>query len=162
MLEETLASIDSHAATGDAETMHSRVALNLKYPEFRAAVLSVFAFSAILLASVGLYGVLAQFVAQRTREIGIRMAIGADRHNIATLVAWKGGLPFFLAWLGIGLAASLALTRYFSTLLYGITPTDPVAFGAVFAAMLAAAALAMVFPAKRALSVDPMAALRSE
>jgi predicted lysophospholipase L1 biosynthesis ABC-type transport system permease subunit len=138
--------------------MHSRVALNLKYPD-RAAVLSVFAFSAILLAAVGLFGVLAQFVARRTQEIGIRMAVGADRRNIATLVAWKGGLPF-LAGLGIGLAASLALTRYLSTLLYGITPTDPVAFGAVFAAMLAAAALAMVFPAKRVLSVDPMAALR--
>jgi ABC-type antimicrobial peptide transport system permease subunit len=161
MLEETLASIDSQAATGDVDTMHSRVALNLKYPKFRAAVLSAFAFSAILLAAVGLYGVLAQFVAQRTREIGIRMAVGADKRNIAILVAWKGGIPF-LTGLVIGLAASLALTRYLSSLLYGITPTDPIAFGAVFAAMLAAAALAMVFPAKRALSVNPMAALRSE
>jgi ABC-type antimicrobial peptide transport system permease subunit len=133
----------------------------LKYPEFRAVVLSAFASSAILLAAVGLYGVLARFVAQRTREIGIRMAVGADTRNIALLVAWKGGIPFLIG-LMIGLAASLALTRYLSSLLYGITPTDPVAFGAVFAIMLAAAALATVFPAKRALRVDPMIALRSE
>jgi ABC-type antimicrobial peptide transport system permease subunit len=131
----------------------------LKYPEFRAAALSAFAFSAILLATVGLYGLLAQFVAQRTREIGIRMAVGADTRNIAILVAWKGGLPF-MAGLVIGLAASLALTRYLSSLLYGITPTDPVAFGAVFAAMLAAAALATIFPARRVLCVDPVTALK--
>ena len=123
--------------------------------------MSAFAFSAILLATVGLYGLLAQFVAQRTREIGIRMAVGADTRNIAILVAWKGGLPV-LAGLVIGLAASLTLTRYLSSLLYGITPTDPVAFGAVFAAMLTAAALATIFPARRALRVDPVTALRSE
>ena len=140
-----MASIDSQVATGDAETMRSRVALNLKYPEFRAVVLSAFASSAILLAAVGLYGVLAQFVAQRTREINIRMAVGADTRNISLLVAWKGGIPFLIG-LMIGLAALLALTRFLSSLLYGITPTDPAAFGGVFATMLAAGALATVFP----------------
>jgi len=161
LLEETLASIDSQAAVGTAETMRSRLALNWKYPEFRAAVLSAFALSAILLAAVGLYGVLAQFVSQRTREIGIRMAVGADTRKITVLVAWKGGLPF-LAGLAVGMVASLALTRYLSSLLYGVTPTDPLAFAVVFATMLAAAALAMVFPARRALRVDPVVALRSE
>jgi putative ABC transport system permease protein len=161
MLEETLASMDSQVAMGDVETMHSRVALHLKYPEFRAAVLSAFAFSAILLAAVGLYGVLAQFVGQRTREIGIRMAVGADTCNIVMLVAWKGGMPF-LAGLAIGLAASLGLSGFLSGLLYGVTPTDPVAFSAVFATMLGSAVLAVVVPAKRALRVDPMVAMKSE
>jgi putative ABC transport system permease protein len=161
MLQETLGSIDSQVGTGDAETMRSRLALSLKYPEFRSAVLSAFALTAILLAAVGLYGVLAQFVAQRTREIAIRMAVGADSRNVAILVAWKGGVPF-LAGLMTGFAGSLALTRYLWSFLYGITPTDPLAFAAVFGTMVVVAAIAMVFPAKRAVRIDPMVALRSE
>lgn len=124
-------------------------------------VLAAFAWLAILLAAVGLYGVLTQFVTQRTREIGVRMAVGAHRTNIVRLVAWKGGIPV-LAGLIPGFLSSFALTRYLSSFLYGVAPADPVTFGAVAVVMLAAATLAMILPARRASCVDPMTALRSE
>jgi putative ABC transport system permease protein len=160
-LEETVASVDPQVATGHAETMQSRLAPYLKYPEFRAAVVAAFASLAILLAAVGLYGVLAQFVTQRTREIGIRMAVGADARRIASLVASKGGVPF-LAGLSIGAVASAGLTRYLSSLLFGVTATDPGAFGLTLAVMVCAAVVATIFPARRAVRVDPVDAMRSE
>ncbi len=160
-IEETAASINADVAMGDVAPMHSRLAPYLKYPRFRAFVVAAFALLAVLLAAVGLYGVLAQFVTQRTREIGVRMAVGARGTNIVALVAWAGGIPV-LVGLILGFFASLALTRYLSSFLYGVGAVDPVTFGAVPAVMLAAAALAMILPARRASRVDPMIALRSE
>ena len=116
---------------------------------------------AVLLAAVGLYGVLAQFVAQRTPEIGVRMALGAAEGDIAGLIVRVGGGPV-LAGLFIGLIVSLAVTRSLSSLLYGVEPTDPITFGAVLFVMTMAAVIAMLLPARRALRVDPMTALRSE
>ncbi|HZS53292.1 MAG TPA: ABC transporter permease [Bryobacteraceae bacterium] len=160
-MEQAIASVDGQAALDDVESMQARLAPYLKYPRFRAIVLGAFSCLAVLLAAVGLYGVLAQFVAQRTAEIGIRMALGAKTSDIGALIARASGSPF-LAGLLVGLLASLALTRYLSSLLYGITPTDPFAFAAVILVMLFAAILAMMLPARRALRVDPMTALRSE
>jgi putative ABC transport system permease protein len=160
-IEQAVASVDPEAAVGEVQSMRSRLAPYLKYPQFRAVVLAAFSALAILHAAIGLYGVLAQFVAQRTREIGVRMALGAEGRNIVALVAKKGGLPVF-AGLLLGLASSLALTRSLSNLLYGVSPDDPLTFAAVVLVMFAAASLAMIVPARRASRVDPMIALRSE
>jgi putative ABC transport system permease protein len=160
-VEQTIASIDSGVAIGEVLPMRSRLAPYLTYPRFRAVVLAAFASLAILLAAVGLYGVLAQFVTQSTREIGLRMAVGARAGNIAALVARKGGVPV-IAGLIAGLLWSFALTRYLSSFLYGVTPADPLTFATVPIVMLAAASLAMILPARRASRIDPMTALRSE
>ena len=124
-------------------------------------MLAAFSFLAVMLAAVGLYGVLAQYVTQRTSEIGVRIALGARSSDIARLVARRGGVPA-LAGLLIGFIASSAVTRYLSSLLYGITPTDPITLGAVILVMIAASAIAISLPAGRASHVDPMTAVRSE
>ncbi|MBV8811793.1 MAG: FtsX-like permease family protein, partial [Acidobacteriaceae bacterium] len=159
--EQAVASIDKQAALGDVESMESRLGPYLKYPRFRAIVLGAFSCLAVLLATVGLYGVLAQFVEQRTPEIGIRIALGAQGSDINSLIARTGGAPV-LVGLFVGFIASLALTRYLRSLLYGIKPTDPITFGAVVIVMITAAVIAMMLPARRASRVDPMSALRSE
>lgn len=161
LLEKTVESIDSDAALGDVESMETRLSPYLKYPRFRAVLLAAFSLVAILLAGVGLYGVLAQFVAQRTREVGVRMAVGAQSSDIAGLIVRKGGVPTF-AGLLIGFSLSFALARYLGSLLYGITPTDPRTFAAVAIVVIAATVMAMILPVRRALRVDPMMALRSE
>jgi len=160
-LEQAAASIDDSVAIGEVEPLRGRLAPYLKYPRFRAFVLAVFASLAILLAAVGLYGVLAQFVTLRTREIGVRMAVGAGRKNIAALVAWKAGVPV-LAGLLVGVLSSLALTQYLSSFLYGVAPADPVTFASVATMMLSAATVAVFWPARRASSIDPMIALRTD
>jgi putative ABC transport system permease protein len=161
LIEKAVASVDSEAALGDIESIEMRLQPSLKYPRFRAALLGAFSFLAVMLAAVGLYGVLAQFVAQRTPEVGLRRAVGAQSSDIARLIVWKGGVPV-LVGLSIGFALSFALTRYLQSLLYGVRPTDPTTFVWVAVVVIAAAAPAMIVPARRALRVDPMTALRSE
>jgi predicted permease len=160
-IEQSVGSIDAEVPMDEVQTMRARLAPYLKYPRFRAIVLAAFASLAVLLAAVGLYGVLAQFVAQRTREIGVRMAVGAGRSDVFALVMKKGGWPV-LAGLAAGLGLTAVITRYLSNLLYGITSTDPATFAAVTIILLASAAMAMILPARRAARVDPMIALRSE
>jgi putative ABC transport system permease protein len=116
---------------------------------------------ALLLGAVGLYGVIAYSVSQRTREIGIRIALGAQQNNVMRLILGEGMLVILIG-LTIGLASSLALTRFLSSLLFGVTATDPITFAAV-AVLLAVVALAACYvPARRAMRVDPIVALRYE
>jgi ABC-type antimicrobial peptide transport system permease subunit len=114
---------------------------------------------ALLLASIGIYGVLAYMVGQRSREIGLRMALGADRTDILTLIVTKGVL---LSIIGIiaGVVFSAAAASMMASLLYGVRPHDPVVFLAVPVLLFAVAALASYLPARRATKVDPMVALR--
>jgi predicted permease len=161
VIEKTVASVDGQATLGNIESMQSRLAPYLKYPQFRAILLTAFSCLAMMLAAIGLYGVLAQFVTQRTPEIGVRMAVGARGSDIASWIVQKGGVPA-LAGLCSGFALSFALTRYLRSLLYGVTPMDPGTFCAVAIVMLASTVVAMILPARRALRVDPMTALRSE
>jgi ABC-type antimicrobial peptide transport system permease subunit len=115
----------------------------------------------LLLGTVGLYGVIAYSVSQRTREIGVRMALGAQRKDVLSLVLGEG-MWVILIGLATGLAASLGLTRFLSSLLVGVTATDPLTFAGV-AILLAVSALAACYmPARRAMLVDPMLALRYE
>jgi ABC-type antimicrobial peptide transport system permease subunit len=114
-----------------------------------------------LLAAVGVHGVLSYTVAQRTREIGIRMTLGADPRGVRALVVTQGA-ALTLTGLGFGLLGALAMTRILSTLLYGVSAHDPVTFAGVALALGGVALLASWFPARRAAGVDPMIALRTE
>jgi putative ABC transport system permease protein len=115
----------------------------------------------LVLASIGLYGVISYAVGQRTQEIGVRMALGARRADVLRMVLGQGG-KMALAGVVIGLAAAIAVTRFMSSMLFGVRPVDPLTFGAV-ALLLSLLALAACYaPARRAMLIDPMAALRHE
>jgi putative ABC transport system permease protein len=141
--------------------LSEHVGESLAQPRFQAGLLTLFGALALLLAACGIYGVLAYAVAQRRREIGIRMALGAQRRNVLSLVIGQG-MKLVLAGAAIGVAGALALTRVIRSLLYGITPTDPLTFAAVALLLVAAALLACWLPARRAAHVEPMEALRYE
>jgi putative ABC transport system permease protein len=128
---------------------------------FSMLLLGVFAFIALFLAAVGLYGVVAYTVSQRTQEIGLRVAIGAQRGDVLRLVV-GGGMALAVAGVGIGVACALGLSRLVATMLYEVTPFDPVSYAATALGLLAVAALACYVPARRAMRVDPIVALRQE
>ena len=124
-------------------------------------LLAVFAGIALLLASVGIYGVLSYLVGRRTQEIGVRMALGAQRLDVLRMIL-SDGARMALVGIGIGLAAALALTRFMASMLFGVKPTDPITFLGVSLLLCAIALLACYVPARRAMKVDPIEALRYE
>ncbi len=143
------------------QTMTEQIAGQLAVDRMIAVLLSIFGGVALLLAAIGIYGVMAYAVAQRTREIGIRIALGAERSDILTMIV-RRGLTLALIGAGIGLALAFALTRVVKTLLFGISATDPLTFSVISILLVAVALLASYFPARRATKVDPMVALRNE
>jgi len=128
---------------------------------FSMLLLAIFAGVALVLAAVGIYGVMSYSVAQRTHEIGIRMALGAQTGAVLKLAVGYG-LRLVVAGVVVGLIAAFALTRVMSTLLFGITATDPVTFGLISLLLIVVAAIASYIPAGRATKVDPIIALRYE
>jgi ABC-type antimicrobial peptide transport system permease subunit len=128
---------------------------------FSMLLLALFAGVALFLAGVGLYGVVAYTVAQRTREIGVRMAIGARRGDVLRLVV-GGGLRLAVIGVVVGTGAALALARFVESLLYEVTPFDPLSYLATAGVLLAVAAIACFVPAARAAGIDPLVALRQE
>jgi ABC-type antimicrobial peptide transport system permease subunit len=154
-------SVDPSLPVADVRSMESVVGASMATSRLTASLLSVFASIALLLASVGVAGVLAYLVNRRRREIGIRMALGATRGRVVALVV-RRGLAWAGAGIGAGLVAALFLTRLMSGLLYGVAPRDPRTFLAVTALLAAVAALASAVPALRAARVDPLEALRNE
>jgi len=124
-------------------------------------LLGIFAGAALLLAAVGIYGVIAYSVTQRTREIGIRLALGAQRGVVLRMIVWHG-TALALAGIALGAAGALLLTRLMSDLLFGVEPFDPLTFCGVAAVLTAAALLASYLPGRRATRVDPVVALRAE
>ena len=145
----------------DLRTMNDVVNGSVHQERLIAQLGGFFSVFALALACLGLFGVLSFAVVQRTREIGVRVALGAQRRDVLSLVIGKG-LKLVLVGSLIGLAGALATTRLVSNLLYGVTPTDPVTFAGVMSLLVAVAALASWLPARRATKVDPMEALRYE
>ena len=141
--------------------MKELMAVSLAARSFNALLLGVFAGVALLLAVVGLYGVLAFTVAQRTREIGIRMALGAQAGDVLRMILRQGSALLLLG-VGLGVAGALASTRILSGLLHGVTPTDAATFTGVTLLLVLVALAGCLVPARRALKVDPMVALRHE
>ena len=153
--------VDPDQPVHDLQTMDQRIWQSMGPQRFSTTLLAVFAAIAILLAAVGLYGVISYGVAQRTHEIGIRMALGAQPSGIARMVL-ADALKLAGWGTALGIAAGLALTRFLSSLLYGARPDDPITYIAVSLVLIAVALLACYIPARRAAKVDPMVALRYE
>ena len=141
--------------------MESLLAKSIARSRFNTVLLAIFALVALALATVGIYGVMSYAVTQRTHEIGIRMALGAQGPDVLKLVLRNG---MMLALIGVvtGVAGAFALTRLMSTLLFGVTPTDAITFTAVSASLFVVAFFACYIPARRATKVDPLVALRYE
>jgi putative ABC transport system permease protein len=143
------------------QTMNETISSSLATQRFSMFLLAAFAALALVLASVGIYGVISYVVGERTHEIGIRLALGADRQHILRLILGRGGI-LALAGVGLGLASSFVLTRLMANLLYGVHAADPLTFAAVAALLTVVALAACYVPARRASRVDPMVALRYE
>jgi ABC-type antimicrobial peptide transport system permease subunit len=125
------------------------------------SLLSLFATLALTLATVGIYGVISYAVSQRTREIGVRMALGANPRDVLRLILGEG-LKLVLAGVALGIIAALAMTRLLATMLYGVSVTNPVIFSSVVVLLVAVSLAACFVPARRAMRVDPIVALRYE
>jgi len=160
-IRDQVANLDRDAAVGPVRTMDELLAESVGDPRFRTMLLLTFAGVALLLAAVGIYGVLVYSVSQRTRELGVRLALGAQSVDVAKLVIGEG-LTLALAGIGIGLIAALALTRVMTSLLFGVTATDPRTFAAVSLLLVAVALLASWIPARRAMRIDPLISLRAD
>jgi putative ABC transport system permease protein len=156
-----IAEMDSKLPVTNIASWDSIVAASVALPRVLSEFVGVFAGFALLLAAIGIYGVMAYSVAARTREMGIRMSVGAEPADIVKLVVGRG-MRLALLGVGIGVAASLALTRLISTLLFGVNATDPLAFSLAAAVLSMTALLACYLPARRATRVDPMVVLRFE
>jgi len=153
--------VNPDQAVSRIRTLKEVVDNSVARPRFQSALMLIFAGIALLLASIGVYGVVSYSVAQRTNEIGIRVAVGASRGNIAALVLKEGAL---LCAIGVaaGLAVALGVTRFLQSLLYEISPADPLTLALVCGVLAAAAAIAVAVPVRRATRVDPLIALRYE
>jgi len=156
-----VATIDASLALYDVMTMERRLS-NLVAPRrFTLLLLGVFASLALVLASVGVYGVISYLVAQRSHEVGIRMALGAQKRDVLRLFVGQG-MAMVVIGAAIGLLGALALTRVMASLLFGVTPADPLTFACVASSLMSVSLLACYLPARRATKIDPIVALKDE
>jgi putative ABC transport system permease protein len=156
-----LQKLDPELPMAALATMDQLLADSLSRSRFTMLLLGIFAAVALLLAAVGIYGLIAYSVTQRTQELGIRIALGAQRRDVLRLVLVQG-TRLTLLGLALGVLAALALSRLLATLLFGVTATDPLTFAGVAALLAFVALLACFLPARRATRVDPLVALRYE
>jgi putative ABC transport system permease protein len=160
-LRSQLSAIDQDLAFGDLTTLQSVVDKSVDQPRFWTLLIGIFAVLALALAAVGLYGLISYSVTQRTREIGIRVALGARPSQVISGVL-KEGFVLAIAGVAVGLAGALAVTRVLSTFLFGVGATDPLTFTIVSLLLLSIALAASYIPSRKALRVDPLTALRAE
>src|SRR6202140_4586724 len=160
-IRQTVRSIDKDLPVTDVESFPEAVGASVAQERFRTLLMSSFSGIAMILAAVGIFGVISYSTSQRTHEIGIRIALGAQQRNVLRLILWQG-TKLALLGLGAGAAAALPLTHLMAGLLYGVSATDPLTFGAVGIVLLGVAVTACYIPARRAMRVDPMVALRHE
>jgi putative ABC transport system permease protein len=153
--------VDKDQPVSDIRTMEDILSESMARQRFSMLLLGIFAAVALVLAAVGIYGVMSYSVAQRTREIGLRMALGAQRSDVLKLVVGEG-LKLVLIGVVFGLVAAFILTRVMASLLFGVSATDPTTFVAISLVLISVAVLASYIPARRATRVDPMIALRYE
>jgi putative ABC transport system permease protein len=160
-VRNTLAGMDSEAPLFDVRSMDDLLALDLGQARFQTLLLGTFAAIALLLTAVGLYGVMAYSVAQRTQEIGIRMALGASRSDVLRMVLQRGALLTGAGLVG-GIIGALSVTRFMEKMLFDTEPFDPLTIIAVSVILAVTALLASYLPARRAAKVDPLVTLRVE
>jgi ABC-type antimicrobial peptide transport system permease subunit len=160
-LRQAVAEVDPSLPLYNLGTMQGRVVESLAESRFSTMLLSAFSLIALVLAAIGVYGIISYGVTQRTQEIGIRVALGAQRRDVLTLVV-RHGAALAAVGLALGLTGAFALSRYLGTLLFQVSPTDPPTFAAGTAVLSAVAVLAALLPARRAAMTDPMTALRNE
>jgi putative ABC transport system permease protein len=160
-VQQAIWSVNPALPESKAETLTKRLAGQVSEPRLYALLLSVFAVIALTLAAVGIYSVIAYSVAQRTQEIGIRMALGAQTGAVLKLIVGQG-MKFVALGVALGLAASFSLTRLMSNMLFGMSVVDPLTFIVTTLVLTFVALLACWIPARRAMKVDPMTALRCE
>jgi len=153
--------VDHDAATSNIRTLDDYIADSVAPRKFNLRILTIFAIAALLLAATGVYGIVSYTVTQRIPEIGIRIALGAGRTSVFRLILGHG-LKVVFAGVGLGLAGALALTRLIRSLLFGVTPSDPLIFAIVSLVLILVALIAGSIPARRAANVDPLVALRNE
>jgi len=153
--------LDAEQPIYEIRTLAAMRDRNIAPQRLNFTLLSLFALVALTLASVGLYGVISHAVTERTHEIGVRMALGAEARHVLGLMV-RQGLTTTIAGVAIGVAGAVALSRWIESLLFGVTATDPTTFAAVVATLMAVALVACYIPAWRATRVDPSTALRSE
>jgi putative ABC transport system permease protein len=158
---QVIRGMDSNQAVTNVRTLEEVFAESLARERLNAVVSAAFALSALLLASLGVYGVLAFLVVERTREIGVRMALGAQAWSVLRMVLDQG-LRLVAMGAVVGLGGALAVSRLIEGLLFGVTPTDPATFASVLALLAAVSVVAALVPARRATRVDPLSVLRQE
>jgi putative ABC transport system permease protein len=153
--------LDPQQPIGEISTMESLLSVSVARQRFSASLLTVFSILALVMAAVGIYGVMSYTVSQRTHEIGVRMALGAQRSDVLKLVL-KSGIVLGVIGVAVGLAASFALTRLIATLLFEVAATDVTTFALVAVVLFVITLVACYVPARRATRVDPLKALRYE
>jgi putative ABC transport system permease protein len=160
-VREQVQSVDPALPVSGPQTLRETVSASLAARRFSLQIVALFALTALLLAGLGIYGVISYMVSERTHEIGIRLTLGAQSRNVLRMVLGQG-LRLALAGAAVGLAAALIVSQFMAGLLYGVQPTDPLTFAAVTILLIGVALLACYLPARRAVRVDPLIALRHD
>src|SRR5881227_1648558 len=160
-VREQVQALDPTLPVSGAETLNETVSASLSQRRFSMEMITLFALTALLLAGLGIYGVISYFVSERTHEIGIRLALGVERIDVMRLVMGQG-LRLAITGAAVGLIGALMVSHLMASLLYGVRPTDPLTFAAVAFLFIGVAVLACYLPARRAMKVDPLVALRYE